>query len=308
MLVLDRSGSINDNGSANYENAALAFVNDLVGTNTEIGIVSFAATASASRPWAPPTRTSRPATAARHVIANVYDNLGGGTNWDGGLQLAATRSTPTRTWSSSSRTATRPPTIYRAVATSTGEVNWDDYTEAVTSANRLKAGDGAGPQPESRVFAIGAGAAGTISEENFWGVAGPVTDQANILANDYLVGSADELGDALRALALARLLGLARHREAERGRHRDLRLHGQRLGPRALHPQHRGRQPHDQRPLRLHRPQFGVKYVQEPPEPGWTLTNIACTDERRRHHHRHRQRLRLRLAGRPPASTRATPP
>ena len=50
VLVLDRSGSINDNGPANYEAAALAFVNDLVGTNTEIGIVSFAAGASAASP------------------------------------------------------------------------------------------------------------------------------------------------------------------------------------------------------------------------------------------------------------------
>ena len=63
VLVLDRSGSINDNGPANYEAAALAFVNDLVGTNTEIGIVSFAAGASAASPRAPPIRTSRPATA-----------------------------------------------------------------------------------------------------------------------------------------------------------------------------------------------------------------------------------------------------
>ena len=28
------------------------------------------------------------------MIASIYDNLGGGTNWDGGLQLAATSFDP----------------------------------------------------------------------------------------------------------------------------------------------------------------------------------------------------------------------
>ena len=44
-----------------------------------------------------------------------------------------------------------------------------------------------------------------------------------------------------------------------------------------LHPRHRGRQPHDQRALRLHGLQLGTKDVQETPEAGWTLTNIVCT-------------------------------
>ena len=30
-------------------------------------------------------------------------------------------------------------------------------------------------------------------------------------------------------------------------------------------------------PFEFTAPQFGVKDVQESPEPGWTLTNIACT-------------------------------
>ena len=50
VLVLDRSGSISGNGAADYKNAAIAFVNDLVGTNTEIGIVSFAADAQSRTP------------------------------------------------------------------------------------------------------------------------------------------------------------------------------------------------------------------------------------------------------------------
>ena len=122
------------------------------------------------------------------MIAAVYDNLGGGTNWDGGLQLAATSFDPNPHLVVFVTDGNPTANNLAGGATSTGEVNWDDYTEAVTSANRLKAGDGAGPQPESRIFAIGAGAAGTISEENFWGPAGPVTGQADILANDYLLG------------------------------------------------------------------------------------------------------------------------
>ena len=179
---------------ANYENAALAFVNDLVGTNTEIGIVSFAATAQSSGSLGSGYQNilGGPGTAASTVIGNVYDNLGGGTNWDARPAAGGTVRSRTRTWSWWSRTATRPSTSSRPDSAS--EVNWDDFTEAVTSANRLKAGDGAGAQKESRVFVVGAGAAGTISVENIWGIAGPVTGQANILANDYLIGSAEDLG------------------------------------------------------------------------------------------------------------------
>ena len=194
--MLDRSGSINDNGPDAYENAAKAFVNDLVNTNTSIGIVSFANTASTDSGYQ--NLTGGVGTLIT-TITGVYNNLGGGTNWDAGLRQVNGFGR-TRTSSSSSPTVTRLRT--RGGGGSTGEVNWPDFTEAVTSANYLKSGDGDGPP--SRIIAIGAGAAGTISEENFWGVAGPVTGQANILANDYIVGSTYDLGDALRALALAR--------------------------------------------------------------------------------------------------------
>ena len=54
------------------------------------------------------------------------------------------------------------------------------------------------------------------------------------------------------------------------------RLCGQRLGPRTLHPQHGGRQPHGQRPVRPHRLPAGHQGCPGDAEPGWTLTNIAC--------------------------------
>ncbi len=278
VLVLDRSGSINDNGSANYETAALAFVNDLVGTNTEIGIVSFAATASAASPLGSPYQNVQASNGTLDtVIAAIYDNLGGGTNWDGGLQLSATSFDPNPHLvvfiTDGNPTANNLP----GGATSTGEVNWDDYTEAVTSANRLKSGDGAGPQPESRVFAIGAGRAGTISQENFWGVAGPVTNQANVLANDYLVGTADELGDALRALALALCSASLDIEKTSVGGTAtfDYTVNGTGLTPFTRNTAVAN--PTTSAPFEFTAPQFGVKYVQESPEPGWTLTNIVCT-------------------------------
>ena len=195
-----------------------------------------------------------------------------------------------------------------APAHSASEVNWDDYTEAVTSANRLKAGDGAGPQTESRIFVVGAGAAGTISEENFWGTAGPVTGQADILANDYLLGSAESLGDALRELALARCsASLDIEKQSVGGTATfDYTVNGSGLAPFTRNTAVAN--PTTNAPFDFTSPQFGVKYVQETPEPGWTLTNIACTAERRRHHHRHRHRRQLRRRAPPPASIRATPP
>ena len=278
MLVLDRSGSINDNGPANYEAAALAFVNDLVGTNTQIGIVSFAATASAASPLGSAYQSVQANNGTLDtVIAAVYDNLGGGTNWDGGLQLAATSFDPNPHLVVFITDGNPTANNLAGGATSTGEVNWDDYTEAVTSANRLKAGDGAGPQPESRIFAIGAGAAGTISEENFWGPAGPVTGQANILANDYLLGSAAELGDALRELALALCsASLDIEKQSVGGTATfDYTVNGSGLAPFTRNTA--GTNPTTSAPFEFTAPQFGVKYVQESPEPGWTLTNIVCT-------------------------------
>ena len=278
VLVLDRSGSINDNGPANYEAAALAFVNDLVGTNTEIGIVSFAAGASAASPLGSAYQNVQASNGTLDtVIASIYDNLGGGTNWDGGLQLAATSFDPNPHLVVFITDGNPTANNLAGGATSTGEVNWDDYTEAVTSANRLKAGDGAGPQPESRIFAIGAGAAGTISEENFWGPAGTVTGQADILANDYLLGSAAELGDALRELALALCSASLDIEKSSVGGTAtfDYTVNGSGLAPFTRNTA--GTNPTTSDPFEFTAPQFGVKYVQESPEPGWTLTNIVCT-------------------------------
>ncbi len=247
-----------------------------------------------------------PRHAARHVIGNVYDNLGGGTNWDAGLQFGGTvRSQPGPRRRGHGRQPDRS-TISDRRQLQRGELG--RLHRGRDLRQPLKAGDGAGEQPESRIFAIGAGAAGTISVENIWGLAGPLTDQANILANDYLIGSADELGDALRELALARCSASLDIEKQSVGGTATFDYSGQRLGPRGLHAQHRGRQPHGQRPLRVHRPP-----VRGQVRPGDARARLDAHQhrlhrQRRRHHHRHRHRRRLRLAGRPPASTPATPP
>ena len=49
------------------------------------------------------------------------------------------------------------PTLNNTTTTSASEVNWEDFTQAVTSANLLKSND-------SRVITVAAGAAGTISD------------------------------------------------------------------------------------------------------------------------------------------------
>ena len=83
VLVLDRSGSIQTNGAAAYKNAVTGFVNDLVGTNTEVGIVSFAASSSLEAGYT--SVLGGPSAALLNAINNVYNNTGGGTNWDAGL-------------------------------------------------------------------------------------------------------------------------------------------------------------------------------------------------------------------------------
>src|SRR4029077_7561006 len=83
VLVLDRSGSIQTNGVSAYKNAVTGFVNDLVGTNTEVGIVSFAANASLEQGYTSVLGGAPPA--LLNSINSVYNNTGGGTNWDAGL-------------------------------------------------------------------------------------------------------------------------------------------------------------------------------------------------------------------------------
>ena len=104
-----------------------------------------------------------------------------------------------------------------------------------------------------------------------------MTGQADILANDYLLGSADELGDALRELALALCsASLDIEKQSVGGTATfDYTVNGSGLAPFTRNTA--GTNPTTSAPFEFTAPQFGVKYVQESPEPGWTLTNIVCT-------------------------------
>ena len=170
---------------------------DLVGTNTEIAIVSFAESATTDLGY-------RSVLGGEHrpvlnAINSVYTSrLGGGTNWDHGLSevdgfainpdlvLMVTDGNPTL--SRSSGDASR--------------VNWGDFTEAVTSANLIKSGGGAAPA--SRIIAVAAGAAGSISVDGLIGITGPQVNQPDALDDDYVLGEPDELAARLREIALAR--------------------------------------------------------------------------------------------------------
>ena len=83
VLVLDRSGSIQSNNPSFYRNAVTGFVQDLVGTNTEIAVVSFAESASTDLGYQ--SVLGGNIDPILNAINSVYNRLGGGTNWDLGL-------------------------------------------------------------------------------------------------------------------------------------------------------------------------------------------------------------------------------
>jgi uncharacterized cupin superfamily protein len=193
VLVLDRSGSIESNGPDAYENAVTGFVNDLVGTNTQIGIVSFAASASLEEGYT--SVLGGPSAALQDAIEDVYNNTGGGTNWDAGLFAVDGPFSPAPDLVV--MVTDGNPTLNNTTETSSSEVNWHDFTQAVTSSNLLKSND-------SRVITVAAGAAGSISISGLIGISGPLTNQPSALDDDYIIGTPDELAAALREIALAR--------------------------------------------------------------------------------------------------------
>ena len=267
VLVLDRSGSIQQNGAAAYKNAVTGFVNDLVGTNTEVGIVSFAASSSLEAGYT--SVLGGPSTALTNAINNVYNNLGGGTNWDAGLFAV---DAPFITAPDLVVMVTDGnPTLNNTTNTSASEVNWEDFTQAVTSANLLKSND-------SRVITVAAGAAGSISIPGLIGISGPLTNQPSALDDDYIIGTPAELADALRDLALARCGASLDVEKQSVGGTAIFDFSGTGAGlPATFTRDTAAANPTANAPFAFTAPQFGTKYVQETPEAGWTLTNIACT-------------------------------
>ena len=163
------------------------------------------------------------------------------------------------------------PTLNNTTNTSASEVNWEDFTQAVTSANLLKSND-------SRVITVAAGAAGSISIPGLIGISGPLTNQPSALDDDYIIGTPAELADALRDLALARCGASLDIEKQSVGGTATFDFSGTGAGlPATFTRDTAAANPTTNAPFAFTAPQFGTKYVQETPEPGWTLTNIACT-------------------------------
>ena len=184
-LVLDRSGSILPNRQAfiNAVNgvpgdpAQLGLLGALGGTPTTIKIYSFAATASG--PSADfNLETTQGLTDARAAVTAIYNNLGGGTNWDAGLSLAAGSGAPVTIFLTDGN-----PTVWDGAPNGGGTViTLNDLTAGIASANTVKG--------TSTIFAVGAGSG--ITGSNLQLVSGP---------GQFFVSDIDDLERALQALA-----------------------------------------------------------------------------------------------------------
>jgi hypothetical protein len=154
-LVFDQSGSIDSDEWAEMRVAAQGFVTALRGTPSQISMFSFASEAPALFTY-PLTSVKDPAEADALIalIGNLpFNTRGGATNWDEGLwQVAESK----QSLDAVLMLTDGDPTVNRHNGGSGGTVNVDDVTEAVFSANAVKAmGTGAGEHP--RLVGIGIG-------------------------------------------------------------------------------------------------------------------------------------------------------
>ena len=201
VLVLDRSGSIQENGKTNYINAAKGFINTLEGTNTSIGIVSFSNSTTSHANSA--TLNSGYQNVLLNtgtllgVIDTVYASPNGGTNWQRGLELAEASFTGANDPDLVVLVTDGNPTTNQTDLDSTGSVDWNDLTYAVGASNSIKASG-------TRVIVVAAGGANTISQANLPPVSGPVTGDSDAKLNDYFLGDANALAAYLKQIALER--------------------------------------------------------------------------------------------------------
>ena len=203
LLVLDRSGSIGGSETS-YANAAKAFVNSLNGTPSQIGIMSFSAGADASQNSfyttgvnsyqdgsGDATRTRAPLSLAtpgnaallNSTIDNVYNNVGGGTNWDLALQKASQAAGFTTDIATGQ--TTKPdlvafitdgnPTARSTAGTDSGsQVELIDLTAGMSSANSVKNVTARGTT-KVKMYALGVGSG--VTSENLKVVSGPTAGE-----------------------------------------------------------------------------------------------------------------------------------
>ncbi len=255
-----------------------------MGTNTEVGIVSFAASSSLEAGYT--SVLGGPSAALTNAINNVYNNTGGGTNWDAGLFAV---NAPFITAPDLVVMVTDGnPTLNNTTNTSASEVNWEDFTQAVTSANLLKSND-------SRVITVAAGAAGSISIPGLVGISGPLTSQPSALDDDYIIGTPAELADALRDLALARCGASLDIEKQSVGGTATFDFSGNGAGlPATFTRDTAAANPTANAPVRVHR-----SPVRHEVRPGDARGRLDAHEhrlhgQRRGDHHRHRQRRGLR--------------
>ena len=176
-LLLDRSGSIEPNVD-DFRNAALAFVSSLQGTPTRLKIYSFAASASTDQGTFLNLLNPADVTTANNTITSVYNNTGGGTNWDAGFNQTIGAGVDAVIVVTDGN-----PTVWAGDGGSSGTVNLEDVEAGVFSANSVK-------NVGQKIIAVGAGNA--VSPTNLQLVSGP---------NDFFTGSTEELLETLQDLA-----------------------------------------------------------------------------------------------------------
>ena len=181
-LVLDRSGSITANRQAyidavNGTATQPGLLGSLAGTPTTIKIYSFAA--DATGPSANfDLSTTQGLADARAAVTTIYNNTGGGTNWDAGLAQTAGSGAPVTIFLTDGN-----PTTWNGSPNGGGStITLNDLTAGIASANTVKG--------TSTILAVGAGSGVTAS--NLELVSSP--DQT-------FVGDISSLENALRALA-----------------------------------------------------------------------------------------------------------
>jgi von Willebrand factor type A domain len=188
LLLLDRSGSIAPQKDT-YKAAAEQFVSSLSGTPTRLKISSFASDTTANQASFLNLDTTADVATANAKIGDVYSAPAGSTNWDGGMNLAASAGVDVVVFITDGN-----PT-YRNTPTggsSGGLVDLLDLTAGVASANKVKTiGKSAGAG--ATILAVGAGTG--VTAGNLSAVSGP--DEGD----DYVTSSIDGLGAKLQEIA-----------------------------------------------------------------------------------------------------------
>lgn len=197
-LILDLSGSVNDNGLPALKNAANGFVDVLTGTSSAVSLFTFASTApksndSTGQNFATLRSVATPAgaTAIKNNI-NAYTAVGG-TNWDRGLFQVAQNA---QNFDVAIIITDGNPTFYGAGSNPEGDGNdtrFRELEEAIASANAIKA-----KGTKLIAFGVGNGVSGAGPAANLRSISGT---QVN---NDYFqTPNYNDAGTILRELAMA---------------------------------------------------------------------------------------------------------